>query len=93
VIRDWLIRYATAVRARGGTVDPRFLPAMAYVARVSGDKEQLSAITAAVKSLKFGNWGKPFTIAGRTGFRVLSLRAAQASSPSATQPPTVTPEP
>ena len=34
-MRDWLARYAAAVRARGGDVDPRFLPAVAYVARVS----------------------------------------------------------
>jgi hypothetical protein len=93
VIRDWLIRYAAAVRARSGELDPRFLPALAYAARVSGDREQLRTITAAVKGLKFGNWGKPFTLAGRTGFRVLSLRAAQASSPPVKQPPTATPQP
>jgi hypothetical protein len=91
VIRDWLIRYAAAVRARAGAVDPRFLPALAYAARVSADSEHLEAVIAAVKNLKFGNWGKPFTIAGRTGFRVLSLRVAQASSSPATRPPSVTP--
>ena len=91
VIRDWLIRYAAAVRAHTGTVDPRFLPAMAYAARVSGDREQLRAISAAVNGLKFSNWGKPFTIAGRTGFRILSLAAAPAASTSGTQPPSAPP--
>jgi hypothetical protein len=73
VIRDWLVRYAAAMRARGADVDPRFLPAMAYVARLSGDSAQLRSERAAVARLKFGTWGKPFTIAGRIGFRMLSL--------------------
>jgi len=77
-IRDWLVRYAAAVRARGSDIDPRFLPGVAYAARVStGDPY---AAMAAVARLKFGSWGKPFTIAGRTGFRILSLNAPAAKS-------------
>jgi hypothetical protein len=78
LVRDWLVRYAAAVRAHGSDIDPRFLPAVAYAARVStGDPY---TALAAVTRLKFGNWGKPFTIAGRIGFRILSLNAAPAPS-------------
>ena len=31
-----------------------------------------TAARAAVERLKFGNWAKPFTIAGRLGFSLLS---------------------
>ena len=78
VIRDWLVRYAAAVRTRGTDVDPRFLPAVAYVTRASAGDPQ--AAPEAVTRLQFGTWGKPFTIAGRTGFRILSLNAAPAAS-------------
>lgn len=76
-MRDWLVRYAAAVAARGAGVDPRFLPALAYVGRVSANDAQSRAATAAITHIKFGNWGKPFTIAGRTGLRILSQSAAQ----------------
>jgi hypothetical protein len=72
-IREWLSHYAAVVRGRGDGVDPRFLPALAYTARLRADAEQMRMATAAVARLKFGNWGKPFTIAGRIGFRILSL--------------------
>ncbi len=88
-LREWLTRYAAAVRARGDDVDPRFLPAVGYIARVSANDAQERAAAAAVPRLKFGNWGKPFTIAGRIGFRILSLRAV----PAATKPlPSTPPE-
>ena len=83
LVRDWLVRYAAAVRAHGSDIDPRFLPAVAYAARVStGDPY---TALAAVARLKFGNWGKPFTIAGRIGFRILSLSAAPAPSSRVTK--------
>jgi hypothetical protein len=75
-IRDWLTRYAAAVRGRGAEVDPRFLPGLAYVARLGRDDPGLGMAREAVAKLKFGNWGKPFTIAGRLGFRILSIAAA-----------------
>lgn len=60
---------------------------MGYIARVSANDAQERAAAAAVPRLKFGNWGKPFTIAGRIGFRILSLRAV----PAATKPLPSTP--
>ena len=86
VIRDWLMRYAAAVRARGDAVDPRFLPAVAYAGRMSGNEAHMRMATDGVARLKFGSWGKPFTIAGRIGFRILSLSAAQGASQPAKQP-------
>ena len=71
-IREWLTRYADAVRAQKGPVDPRFLPAVAYVGRLTGKAEHQRAADAAAAQLKFGHWGKPFTIAGRLGFSLLS---------------------
>jgi len=84
-VRDWLTRYAAAVRARGADVDPRFLPAVAYVARLNANDAGREVATEAVAKLKFGNWGKPFTIAGRTGFRMLSLTASRESKPAPTK--------
>ena len=83
-MRDWLTRYAATVRARGDDVDPRYLPAVAYIARVNANDTQARAATAVVARLKFGNWGKPFTIAGRTGFRILSLMPATKPAPRST---------
>jgi len=71
-IRDWLTRYAAAVSPRAGTIDPRYVPAVAYVGRLTGDERYLRAATATVPRLKFGDWGKPFTIAGRIGFSILA---------------------
>jgi hypothetical protein len=70
-MRDWLIRYAAAAQARGVT-DPRYLPAVAYVGRITSQSEGTRAARAAVARLKFGSWAKPFTIAGRLGFSLLS---------------------
>jgi len=71
-MRAWLLRYAGAVRARGDAIDPRYLPAVAYVGRLVHQPESTRAATAAAGRLKFGNWAKPFTIAGRLGFSLLS---------------------
>jgi len=71
-IKDWLLRYANAVRARGGAPDPRLFPAVAYVAHLTGDAADRRTALAIVPRLSFGTWGKPFTIAGRIGFSVLS---------------------
>lgn len=71
-MRAWLLRYAAAVRARGDAVDPRYLPAVAYVGRLAHQAEYTRAATAAAEHLRFGNWAKPFTIAGRLGFSLLS---------------------
>ena len=73
-IRDWLMRYAAAVRARSPG-DPRFYPAVAYVGRLTGNADDVRAAMATVDRLKFGDWGKPLTLAGRIGFRILSQSA------------------
>lgn len=72
-IRDWLTRYATAVMARGSKSDARYFPAIAYVGQITGNAGYTNAATALVSRLQFGSWGKPFTIAGRLGFSILSL--------------------
>jgi beta-L-arabinofuranosidase (glycosyl hydrolase family 127) len=72
-IAQWLVRHAAAVRARGAAVDARLSPAVAYVGHMKPDERARDAAAGSVSRLKFGNWGKPFTIAGRVGFRVLSL--------------------
>jgi hypothetical protein len=74
-IKAWLLRYAAAVQARGSAADPRLMPALAYVGGIAGKPEYTRMAAASVARLKFGNWGKPFTIAGRLGFRILSLTA------------------
>ncbi len=76
-IKDWLEHYAAAVTARGAKVDARLYPAVAYVGRISGEQRYVKAAAATVPRLKFGNWGKPFTIAGRLGFSILSSTAAR----------------
>lgn len=73
-ILDWLKRYAAAV-VREGKTDPRHYPAVAYVGAVTGDAALEAAALAAVRKIDLGNWGKPFSIGGRIGFRVLSLVA------------------
>lgn len=71
-LRDWLVRYAAAVTAHGGKADARYFPAIAYIGRVTGNAQYTRAATALASRLQFGNWGKPFTIAGRLGFSILS---------------------
>ena len=58
-------------------VTDSLLAAVAYVARMNADAPLQHAATAAVRRLKFGNWGKPFTIAGRVGFSILSSTTGQ----------------
>jgi hypothetical protein len=72
-IRTWLERYARAVTASGQSPDPRLVPAVAYVGRLTANPAYLRFAEAAVARLRFGSWGKPVTLAGRLGFRVLSL--------------------
>ncbi|MGD0946522.1 MAG: hypothetical protein ABSA52_03750 [Candidatus Binatia bacterium] len=81
-IRDWLSRYAAA-NSRRTAIDPRFLPAVAYVARIQNRSEYARSASAGLAGLKFGNWGKPFTIAGRIGFSLLSLAPQAAAAPAA----------
>jgi len=66
------VRYAAGVTAQDGKTDARYFPAIAYIGRVTGNAQYTRAATALASRLPFGNWGKPFTIAGRLGFSILS---------------------
>ncbi len=86
-IEKWLRVYADAVMRRKGRSDPRLYPGVAYVATLGNDKAMRAAALARVQSIDLGSWGKPFTIGGRLGFRVLSLLAApSAALPARTIP-------
>lgn len=74
--REWLQHYAAAVRAHPGALDPRLMPAFAYVAQLTANPEDTRRALAALQR-PLGNWGKPFTIGGRLGFRLLSVAAAR----------------
>ncbi|HVM95775.1 MAG TPA: beta-L-arabinofuranosidase domain-containing protein, partial [Candidatus Acidoferrales bacterium] len=74
-IADWLTRYAASVAAYPVQPDLRFLPALAYVGRATAKPQLCEAASSVVPNLKFGTWGKPWTIAGRVGFSILSESA------------------
>ena len=67
----WLKLYA-ATALKSQAADSRFYPAVAYVGRVNKDEKLLQAARIAANRIRFGSWAKPFTIATRTGFRILS---------------------
>lgn len=71
-IRAWLTRYAAAVVAYSRVADPRFIPAIAYVGTVTSNEDYKEVARKAVQRLTFGQWSKPFTIAGRVGFSTLA---------------------
>jgi len=79
-IRAWLQRYAAAWRAQPALADPRLLPGVAYVARLTNDDALRRLVLERVQSLKLGNWAKPLTIGGRTAFRVYALLGGPATS-------------
>jgi len=82
-IEGWLVRYAAAVQGRREAADPRLLPAWAYVGRLSGRGQSLRDAYAAAGRLPFdgARSGKTFTIAGRTGFALLSAASAPGTRP------------
>jgi hypothetical protein len=71
--RDWLTNHTAAVMASPPGADPRYFPAVAYVGRVTSNAAYQRTAAEAVPRQPFGDWGKPFTLAGRLGFRILSL--------------------
>lgn len=71
-IGRWLERYARAVLTRRAK-DPRFYPAVAWLATERGDREAGKAAREVVARMRVGHWGKPFTIGGRYGLRILGL--------------------
>lgn len=88
-IRAWLEQYARAVVQRKAPADVRAVPAVAYVAALSGDKAMRAAARERVEQLDLGSWGKPYSINGRIGFRIESLLAApppRAPAPHAPAP-------
>ena len=72
-IWKWLEGYAASV-ARHKKKDLRFYSAIAYVGRVSGTEKYSTLAQEKFRKMRIGNWGKPLTIAGRYGFRILSQR-------------------
>lgn len=76
-VREWLVRHAAAVMASPPGADPRYFPAVAYVGRITGNPTFQRAAADAVPRQSFGDWGKTFTLAGRLGFRILSLRQTE----------------
>jgi hypothetical protein len=73
--KEWLLQYAAAAGQRNSRVDVRAFPAVAYVAALTGDPAMRAAAHARLEQLDLGNWGKPFSINGRIGFRIESLLA------------------
>lgn len=71
-IEAWLRQYADEVE-RKRPRDSRFYPAVAYIGRVTGEKSWLDLAADRIDRLDLGNWGKPFTIQGRIGLRILSI--------------------
>ena len=75
-VEDWLRRYAQIIIGdRKPAPDARLLPAVAYVAALTGDQKLRAVVLKDAERLNLGNWGKPFTINGRLGFRIRSLLA------------------
>lgn len=70
-LRAWLTAYAAAVM-KSEVRDVRYYPAVAYVGRLTGDVAMQEAARSTAARIDFGDWAKPFTIAVRTGFRILS---------------------
>jgi len=72
-LETWLRTYAATVLERR-LKDVRYYPGVAYVGRLEkGDSPHARAARAAAGRIVFGDWGKPFTIGGRVGFRILWL--------------------
>jgi hypothetical protein len=86
-IGAWLEQYARAVIQRKAHADARALPAVAYVAAWRGDKAMRETAREQAERLDLGNWGKPYSINGRIGFRIESLLAAPPPAAPLAKPP------
>jgi hypothetical protein len=75
-IKKWLLDYSSAVMQRRAREDARAFPAVAYVATLTGNAAMREAARTRSDGLDLGNWGKPFGVNGRIGFRIESLLAA-----------------
>lgn len=72
-MREWLQQYATAIMEHPQRADARAFPGVAYLARLNNDAAMREAALRRAGDLDLGSWGKPFTVNGRLGFRILSL--------------------
>jgi hypothetical protein len=71
--RAWLDAYVAAVMPRAAREDARAFAAVAYVADLTGDANMRATALQRLDRLDLGSWGKPFSVNGRTGFRIASL--------------------
>jgi hypothetical protein len=76
-IAAWLKAYAAAVMQRRAEADARAFPGVAYVGAITGSAAMRQAAQARVDQLDLGNWGKPYSVNGRIGFRIESLLASK----------------
>jgi hypothetical protein len=72
-IEKWLKTFVDAVSSRKTPLDGRLYPAVAYQAVLTGDAKLAEIARNRAGRLKLGNWGKPFTINGRIGYRIYSI--------------------
>ena len=76
--------YVGAVMQRKAREDARAFPAVAYLARLSGDRGVREAALQRAERLDLGSWGKPFTVNGR--HRLSDLLAARRAAARAERP-------
>lgn len=81
-IETWLQRYRAAVLAKSPP-DARYYPALAMAAEDTASRQRAER---AVAALQFGVWGKPLTIAGRTGLAILGSKPGRRSNPPQSTP-------
>jgi len=73
-VQEWLLSHTAGVIASPPGAEPRYFPAVAYVGRITKNRDYQRAAAEAVPRQQFGDWGTPFTLAGRLGFRIHSLQ-------------------
>ncbi len=71
-LRKWILAYAEVV-VREQPKNLRFYPAVAYAGRLTGEERFREAARGALAGIKYDDWGKPFTIAARSAFRIETL--------------------
>ncbi len=83
-IEKWLGEYAAGI-VKARPRDSRFYPGVAYMGRMNGNAQWTELARDKVGGLNLGNWGKPLTIQGRVGFRILSLLQSTPPQPARPQ--------
>ncbi|GIW42272.1 MAG: hypothetical protein KatS3mg076_2849 [Candidatus Binatia bacterium] len=68
----WLTEYGKRILEKNPK-DIRFYPALAYLAARTGSGDYRRAAEKALERVRFGSWGKPFTVGVRYGFRIAYL--------------------